>query len=114
MTPWPARLRALALTLLFLGAGTSLPSLDVLLFHHNGEPSQTAAHVEASDGCASHVGHCGVSCPASESGGLGVPAARSVLDAAMLSVTLRAPTRYPMPHPYGIGFHSRAPPALYA
>lgn len=51
--------KSLLLLLVFLAAGTSLPSLDSLLFHGNTEGSQRGRiHVEPAGGCLEHAGHC--------------------------------------------------------
>jgi hypothetical protein len=112
MTILHHRLRALFLLLLFLGGGTSLPSLDVLLFHNHGEASRIVSHIETSDGCASHVGHCGVGYPVAASEALGVPGATFLLDPATQPVARQAFIDVPVPSPRGIGFHSRAPPFI--
>ncbi|HEX2288744.1 MAG TPA: hypothetical protein VHH53_00750 [Pseudonocardiaceae bacterium] len=55
------RLRAGFLLLLFLAAGTSLPSLDALLYHGAGAETQKAQnHLEPTGGCLDHDGHCGL------------------------------------------------------
>lgn len=110
MTTLSHRLRALFLILLFLGGGTSLPSLDVLLFHSHGETSQAVAHIETSNGCTSHVGHCGVGCPASATEALGAPVVTLSLDPAAQPIALRSFNDIPTPYSCRIGFHSRAPP----
>ena len=63
--------KALLLLLVFLAAGTSLPSLDVLTHHANGaEETRSQSHIEPAGGCASHSGHCalGRSAPGSNAG----------------------------------------------
>ena len=112
MTTLPHRFRALILLLLFVGGGTSLPALDVLLFHLHGERSRTTAHVEPAGGCTSHDGHCGVGCPATASGALGAVATASLVDETTPPVAPRSPAQFPKPHAHGFGFHSRAPPIL--
>ncbi len=55
----PRRLLALLLLAVFLGAGTTVPGPDALLYHWHadgGEP--TRAHIEAAGGCASHLESC--------------------------------------------------------
>src|SRR5690349_11376609 len=105
------RLQALVLTLIFLGGGTSLPSVDVLLFHLHGEPSRPLVHIEATDGCASHVGHCAIGCPAAATGALG--AARFVprFEAFTPSCPPISVVEVPTLSSHGVGFQSRAPPA---
>jgi len=52
------RVRSLSLLLVFLAAGTSLPSLDSLLFHGDPAESRGRIHVEQAGGCPDHAGHC--------------------------------------------------------
>ena len=53
-----ARVRACLLLALFLGAGTSLPSLDALLFHMRPDPLAGRVHVEPAVGCTAHTERC--------------------------------------------------------
>jgi len=76
--PVPARrsclLRAKAFLLLavFLSAGTSLPSLDALVYHHSGiELERSQSHVEPAGGCLNHADHCSLGRSASGSGAVG-------------------------------------------
>jgi hypothetical protein len=105
------RVQALVLTLIFLGGGMSLPSLDVLLFHLHGETSRPRIHIEAADGCASHVGHCAIGCAAAATGALGAAAFAPRFDAIIPSCTTRSIVQVPTLTSYGVGFQSRAPPA---
>lgn len=53
------QVRALLLLAVFFGAGTTLPSLDALLYHVRGpdlEGSRT--HLEPAGPCPSHAAHC--------------------------------------------------------
>ena len=52
------RARAWLLLTLFLGAGTSLPSPDALLFHWRVDPLAGRVHVEPAGGCTAHGDHC--------------------------------------------------------
>ena len=52
------RARAWLLLTLFLGAGTSLPSPDALLFHWRVDPLAGRIHVEPAGGCSAHGDHC--------------------------------------------------------
>jgi hypothetical protein len=52
------RTRAWLLLILFLGAGTSLPSPDALLFHWRVDPLAGQVHIEPAGGCTAHGGHC--------------------------------------------------------
>jgi hypothetical protein len=52
------RARAWLLLILFLGAGTSLPGLDALLFHWRVDPLAGRIHVEPTGGGTDHADHC--------------------------------------------------------
>ena len=61
--------KAFLLLAVFLSAGTSLPSLDALLYHHDGmELERSQSHVEPAGGCLSHSDHCSLGRSASGSG----------------------------------------------
>jgi hypothetical protein len=63
------RARALLLLAVFLSAGTSLPSLDALVYHHGApELERSQSHVEPAGGCLSHSDHCSLGRTASGSG----------------------------------------------
>ncbi|HYF38962.1 MAG TPA: hypothetical protein VD930_04670 [Gemmatimonadales bacterium] len=80
------RFRAGFLLLLFLAAGTSLPSLDALLYHGAGAEAQKAQnHLEPTGGCLDHDGHCSLGRTAP---GTGAVAPRG--DAALLRQNQRA------------------------
>jgi hypothetical protein len=69
----PALFRAKAVLLLavFLSAGTSLPSLDALVYHHSGtELGRVPSHVEPAGGCLDHSGHCELGRTSSGSGAI--------------------------------------------
>ena len=53
------RIRAFLLLALFLGAGTSLPSLDAMLYHrHGAERHAGDTHLDPPGGCGGHADHC--------------------------------------------------------
>lgn len=106
------RLQALILTLIFLGGGTSLPSADVLLYHLHGEMSQAKVHVETTNGCGSHAGHCGISCPASAAGALGTRVVATPLESTLAVIAPRPFGDIPAPSIHACGFYSRAPPTF--
>jgi hypothetical protein len=55
----PRRLTALLLLAVFLGAGTTLPGPDALLYHWGkAGAEQPRTHIESAGGCASHLEHC--------------------------------------------------------
>jgi hypothetical protein len=52
------RLLALLLLTVFLGAGTTLPNTDALLFHWVAGSEKLRPHVEPAGGCGSHSEEC--------------------------------------------------------
>jgi hypothetical protein len=63
------RARAFLLLAVFLSAGSSLPSLDALVYHRGAtELGRSQSHVEPAGGCASHTDHCSLGRSASGSG----------------------------------------------
>jgi hypothetical protein len=51
--------RASLLLAVFLSAGTSLPGLDALVYHHSAtEADRSQSHVEPAGGCLDHGQHC--------------------------------------------------------
>ena len=49
---------ALLLFAVFLGAGTTLPGADALLFHADGSGAEHRTHIEPAGGCTSHADVC--------------------------------------------------------
>ena len=65
----PLRIKAFLLLAIFLSAGTSLPSLDAVLYHHSAtQLERSQSHVEPAGGCLSHSNHCSLGRTASGSG----------------------------------------------
>jgi hypothetical protein len=63
------RVKAFLLLAVFLSAGTSLPSLDALVYHHGAaELDRSQSHIEPTGGCLSHSDHCSLGRSASGSG----------------------------------------------
>jgi hypothetical protein len=63
------RIRASLLLALFLAAGTSLPSLDALVYHGlSSEAAKSQTHLEPAGGCLNHAEHCGLGRTAPGSG----------------------------------------------
>jgi len=61
--------KAFLLLAVFLSAGTSLPSLDALVYHQSAtELDRSQSHVEPAGGCLSHSDHCSLGRSASGSG----------------------------------------------
>jgi hypothetical protein len=61
--------KASLLLAVFLSAGTSLPSLDALVYHHGAAVlERSQSHVEPAGGCLSHSDHCSLGRSASGSG----------------------------------------------
>ena len=108
------RAKALLLLAVFLSAGTSLPSLDGLLFHQDGEePGRSQTHVEPAGRCLEHAAHCGLGRTASGSGADPAPSTEVTVEPISRpdhpltahSLLSAAPTGTP---------NSRAPPVLLA
>jgi hypothetical protein len=59
---------ALLLFAVFLGAGTTLPGADALLFHGEKAAAEHRAHVEPAGGCGSHADSCTLGRTASGTG----------------------------------------------
>ena len=77
--PVPARrwyhrqVKAFLLLAVFLSAGTSLPSLDALWYHHGSEFDRSQSHIEPAGGCLEHSGHCVLGRTATGSGAAVTP-----------------------------------------
>lgn len=107
----PARVRSWLLLALFLSAGTSLPSLDALLFHLHPDPMAGRVHVEPLGGCTSHSDHCTL--------GRTPPGSRAVAPLAIVARLAPDARRAPGPPPPAPALaaraaslpRSRAPPA---
>ena len=106
------RLRALLLLALFLGAGTSLPSLDAVLYHRHG-PDRLAGetHFDPAGGCGGHADHCtlGRTPPGSRSLQLWSVVIRPAAPAT--SVAVRTPDSPAIVPLRGTLPQTRAPPA---
>jgi hypothetical protein len=61
-------LKAFLLLAVFLSAGTSLPSLDAVVYHSATNLDRSQSHVESAGGCLSHSDHCTLGRTASGSG----------------------------------------------
>jgi hypothetical protein len=109
-----ARVRAWLLLALFLGAGTSLPSLDALLFHLHVDPLAGRVHVEPAGGCTAHADHCtlGRTSPGSRAVAPLVVAIR--LAAHVQSAPVRRPPVPALEARVALLPPSRAPPAPLA
>lgn len=108
------RLTALLLLAVFLGAGTTLPGPDALLYHWvRPDPAQHRTHIEAAGGCGSHLEGCSLGRAAT--GAEAVSAAgllvRIRLDAAPDQVV--CPTAVAVAHSVTLP-QPRAPPAPVA
>jgi hypothetical protein len=63
------QVNAIALLAIFLSAGTSLPTLDALVYHHQAaEVGKWHSHLEPAGGCVDHGGHCSLGRTAAGSG----------------------------------------------
>lgn len=61
-------IKAFLLLAVFLSAGTSLPSLDAVVYHSAAELDRSQSHVESAGGCLSHSDDCSLGRTASGSG----------------------------------------------
>ena len=80
-------LKAFILLAVFLSAGTSLPSLDAVVYHSAAELDRSQSHVEPAGGCLSHSDHCSLGRTASGSGAV----------ATLRGVTRLVPVSSPTP-----------------
>ena len=106
------RAKALLLLTVFLSAGTSLPSLDALAFHHDGSGERSRTHVEPAGGCHSHADQCTLGRTASGSGAVGAPETETRLVADSRPDSPRSARLQPICADPGAQHHSRAPPSL--
>ena len=105
------RVKALLLLLVFLAAGTSLPSLDSLLFHGDAGKSQGRIHLEPAGGCLDHGGHCVLGRTATGAGAVASPSSEIRIHSGGDHAGSRTPDSLLSAEPLG-GPHSRAPPVL--
>ena len=109
------RFTALLLLAVFLGAGTTLPGPDALLFHWGkAGAEQPRTHIEAAGGCASHLESCTLGRTATGSGA-SLPAGlivRMLQDDAALDQPGHSRTPYAADR--GTTSQPRAPPAAVA
>ncbi len=107
-----ARARSVLLLVVFLASGTSLPSLDALIYHGRGSDLQGGlVHLEPTGPCPSHAAHCTLGRTAPGSGAVGtcVAAARFELAPRSRRELVPAPPGVTTEHsPLG---QPRAPPA---
>ena len=107
------RVKALLLLLVFLAAGTSLPSLDSLLFHANaGESQRGRIHVEPAGGCLDHAEHCVLGRTATGAGAIATPIVEVTVEPGDGSALQLLPTSLCRSYARGIIHQPRAPPAL--
>ena len=105
------RLTAFLLLAVFLGAGTTLPGPDALLYHWGRpDPEQHRTHVEAAGGCGSHLEGCslGRAATGAEAVTAAGPLVRIRLDAAATDPGVR-PRALPVAYPITLS-QPRAPP----
>jgi hypothetical protein len=98
----------------FLGAGTSLPGLDELLYHSRPSTEHLGPHVEPAGGCGAHADDCSLGRASSGAGAFveaapvlreTLPSPRSVTFRSIAPSVAAAADRLP---------RSRAPPAHQA
>ena len=113
MTARLIQAKALLLLLVFLAAGTSLPSLDALAHHGDAAGSERSrTHVEPAGGCLSHADGCSLGRTASGSGAVAASEAESRLIPTSSPVTHHFPYSQPVCADPSALPHSRAPPTL--
>jgi hypothetical protein len=105
------RFRAWLLLALFLGAGTSLPSPDALLFHSHVDPFAGRVHVEPAGGCTAHGEHCTLGRTSPGSRALAPLAFRARPVSTALSTLLQQPPVPVIVARVSLLPKSRAPPA---
>ena len=108
-----ARLKAFLLLAVFLTAGTSLPSLDVLAFHtQHSESQRSRPHVEPAGGCANHGDHCTLGRTASGSEALATLGDRVRYEPVTQPDNQQSPHLQPTCAEPGALPRTRAPPSL--
>jgi hypothetical protein len=111
----PARLiqaKSFLLLAIFLSAGTSLPSLDGLLFHlHAGENQRAQTHVEPAGGCLEHAEHCVLGRTATGSGAVATAVTEVRVEPGSRSALKPFPIQLRRSHTRVV-HQPRAPPAL--
>ncbi|HEX7336135.1 MAG TPA: hypothetical protein VF252_02910 [Gemmatimonadales bacterium] len=107
------RVKSLLLLLVFLAAGTSLPSLDSLLFHGEAGASQRGRiHLEPAGGCLDHAEHCVLGRTATGAGAIATPIIEVTVEPGDGSAHQLRPTSRCRSYPRGGIPQPRAPPAL--
>ena len=115
MLPRLNRVKSALLLTVFLSAGTSLPSLDGLLFHQKaGEPQRSQTHIEPAGGCLDHAEHCVLGRTATGAGAVATPVTEVSVEPASPSALKPLPTQPGRSHTRGVIHQPRAPPALRA
>ena len=105
--------KAVFLLLVFLAAGTSLPSLDALAYHGNAAGSERSrTHIEPAGGCLSHADGCSLGRTASGSGAVAADEPESRLVPTGSPVLQQSLPIQPDCADPGALPHSRAPPTL--
>jgi hypothetical protein len=113
MTARLIQAKAFLLLLVFLAAGTSLPSLDALAFHGNDASSERSrTHIEPAGGCLSHADQCSLGRTASGSGAVAAAEPESHLVPTSSPVIRQSPHFQPVCAGPGALPRSRAPPIL--
>jgi hypothetical protein len=113
MTARLVQAKALLLLLVFLSAGTSLPSLDALVYHGNSAGTERSrTHIEPAGGCLNHADGCSLGRTASGSGAVAAAESESRLVATGSPSAQQSPQIQPICADPGALPHSRAPPTL--
>ena len=107
------RVRSLLLLLVFLAAGTSLPSLDSLLFHGEAaEWQRSRIHVEPAGGCLDHAEHCVLGRTAAGANAVATPLNEVTAEPGNGSDLQLLPTSLCRSFTRGVIHQPRAPPSL--
>jgi hypothetical protein len=104
--------KASFLLLLFMSAGTSLPSLDALAFHQDGAGERSRTHVEPAGGCLSHADHCTLGRTASGSGAVAEPGGETRFEPVCCPAKPQVLHLLPTCADHSALPRSRAPPTL--
>jgi hypothetical protein len=107
--------KALLLLLVFLSAGTSLPSIDALVHHQlDAGTERWQTHVEPAGGCLSHAGHCALGRVAPNSSAGPSESRELQLDETPRTSHHLSPLEAPRSHIQNGVPQPRAPPELFA
>ena len=107
------QVKAFLLLAVFLSAGTTLPSLDGILFHVAGESGRAQAHFEPAGDCLDHAQHCVLGLTAPGAGAL-APSGTELRTAPLAPPADWSPTPFLLDSGIAGAPNSRAPPVSLA